>query len=85
MDKGICFLKRERPKTANFVIKIRLVGKEKYLGGEISICQEIKNIENLFAYSCISEYSKHFYFLPNKNLHFLSGQGFPHSLDETVC
>ena len=41
MDKGICFLKRERPKTANFVIKIRLVGKEKYLGGEISICQEI--------------------------------------------
>ena len=33
-----------------------------------------KNTENSFAYSCISENSKHFF--PYKNIHFLSGQGF---------
>ena len=68
------FLKRERPETDDFAIKINRIVKEKYLV-EISILQIsrnnvnffasvsaadtlTKNSENASAYFCVSEHSK---------------------------
>ena len=57
------FLELERPETDDFV-------NPRYLAVKKIILKEIT------LYSCVTEHSKHFYFFPDSNLHFVSGRGF---------
>ena len=73
------FLKLKRPKTDDLVIKIFFIVNEK-LKVEISLFQLItKNylILHILADLAFQNNLSNFYLFPPKNLHFLSGQGFP--------
>ena len=56
------FLKRESPEKDDFAIK------------NVNLT---KISENVFAYSCVSEHSNYFNFVPTKTNIFLADKGFP--------
>ena len=67
------FLNREKPETDDFVKK-KISGCERKILSRNFIISSLADIlskmsENFFAYSCVSENSKHLF--SNQNLHFL--------------
>ena len=81
------FLKRERPKRDDFVIK-KWLWRKKDLVEKFYISRITSNFiqvladtltkvsEHFFAYSWVLDHPKHFVYFPNKNFHFLSEKGF---------